>query len=192
MSQKNRRSNLVLLAVCIVFGGTQAVHAQSSVDRALNKCATIAEDSARLSCYDALAEVLVADSAGAAEESIVGDDASERATDTSGAMESAAATAVAGSAAVVGLTDDVGKERIESPNSEDLPVISGTVVECRKSAQSGQYYFTFDNGQVWKQSNYRSASFRNCDFEVEITKNAFGYEMFIPSKDRTLRIARVK
>ena len=49
-----------------------------------------------------------------------------------------------------------------------------------------------ENGQVWKQSNYRQLAFKNCDFDIEISKGTFGYQMYIPSKDRSVRVARVR
>ena len=92
----------------------------------------------------------------------------------------------------VPLTDEVGKERIEPIQDEDREKYASRVKSCQESVQSGQTYFTLENGQVWKQSNYRRLGFRNCEFDIEISKGMFGYSMYIPSKDRNIRVTRVK
>jgi hypothetical protein len=169
----SRRLTL-LIAIMFVLSAVPAVP-QDAVGTALNKCAGIAEDDARLTCYDALAVVLIGDQ---------GD---------SGVV--APAVAVASAATPSGpapLTDAVGKERIEPKKDKEREKFAGQVVSCKESAQSGQTYFVLENDQVWKQSNYRRLGFRDCQFDIEISKNAFGYEMYIPSKDRTVRISRVK
>ena len=165
-----------------------SAHAQD-VGTALNKCAAISEADARLVCYDALAPVLVG----------------ERGESTAAAPAAApvvAAAAVPAAASVVSadelpaapapLTDEVGKERIEPKDADERERFAGRVESCQESVQSGQTYFMFENGQVWKQSNYRRLGYRSCEFDVEISKGALGYDMYIPSKDRSVRVARVK
>lgn len=163
---------LATTAVLLSLGAIES-RAEDSVATAFSKCAGIAEDSARLACYDAVATVLVSDQG-------------------SSAPAGAVAATTAAVAGAVPLTDDVGKERVEPKSADEQPRFTANVTACTKSAQSGQYYFTFENGQVWKQSNYRSLSFRSCAFDVEIAKSALGYEMYIPSKERTVRVARVR
>ncbi len=160
------------------FAVSCAVPAQSQdLGKALETCASIAEDDARLTCFDALAALLV-----------VGQD-TEQPVALTAAPAVVAATPAAGP---VPLTDEVGKERVELPQAEDREKYASRVKSCQESVQSGQTYFTLENGQVWKQSNYRRLSFRNCEFDIEISKSTFGYSMYIPSKDRKVRVARVK
>ena len=189
-----QKSVMTATLVLLSLGALQA-SADEAVDAALRKCAGIADDQSRLSCYDALATVLVTEPSDVvATESMV-DPVAEPVAETTAA---AAATAASATAVVVDtasptpLTDDVGKERIEPTSAEEKPRFGAHVTACQKSVQSGQYYFTFENGQIWKQTNYRSLNFRDCDFEVEIAKQALGYEMYIPSKDRTVRVGRIK
>lgn len=162
----SRKFTALLLLVALPVAGL----ADDPVGASLERCAQIDDDGARLECFDALAERHKA----AAGDSIPAAPAPVRAT------------------APVPLTDEVGKARVEGPDYSDEPRFTAHVVSCRKNPQSGQYVFSFENGQVWKQSAYRSISLRNCDFDVEIQKVSFGYDMYIPSKDRTLRIARVR
>jgi len=153
-----------------------AAPAQSQdLDKAINSCASISEDKARLTCFDALA-------------SMIGDAPVAEAMDAP--VAATAAVVVAETAAP--LTDDIGKERVDPKDPEEQPRYASHVTACKESIQSGQYYFTLDNGQVWKQSNYRRLGFKNCDFDIEISKGTFGYQMYIPSKDRSVRVARVK
>jgi hypothetical protein len=213
------RSTLTLILMAIA---TSPALADAAADAALRKCTTIADDDSRLTCFDALASVLVSDevadasenssppaataaiavtAAGEAPEATAAattaataaPEAAAAPVETAAPLEAAATAGVAvATGAVSPLTDDVGKERVIAPSEAEQQKFSAKVTACRESVQSGQYYFTFDNGQVWKQSNYRQLNFRSCDFDVEIAKNAFGYEMYIPSKDRSVRIARIK
>ena len=161
------------LAGLAVLATIIAVPAQSQdLGEALARCATIAEDDARLTCFDALGALLV------------GEQDAEQVV--------APAVVAAAPAGPAPLTDAVGKERIEQPKADEREKYSARVVSCQESVQSGQYYFRFENGQVWKQSNYRRLGFRDCEFDIEISKDSFGYQMYIPSKDRSFRIARVK
>lgn len=178
MSLKIRKSGYCRLANVVaaifVFNAAPAV-AQDAIGTALNKCAGIVEDDARLTCYDALAVVLIGDQG-----------------DASVVAPAVAVAAAATPSDPAPLTDAVGKERIESKKDKEREKFAGRVVSCKESAQSAQTYFVLENDQVWKQSNYRRLGFRDCQFEIEISKSAFGYEMYIPSKDRTVRISRVK
>ncbi len=175
MNKKSRMSKSRSWALVLaVFATIIAVPAQSQdLGKALEGCASIAENDARLTCFDALAALLGG-----------GQDAEH-----TGAPVVVAAAPTAGP---VPLTDAVGKERIEPKPADESAKFTGRVESCRESVQSEQTYFTFENGQVWKQSNYRRLGFRDCEFDVEISKGTFGYEMYIPSKDRSVRISRVK
>ncbi len=183
------------LAALAVFAVIVAVPAQSQdLGKALETCASIAEDDARLTCFDALAALLVdgqdtknvvAPAAGAVVPAVA---------DATPVVVAVAPAVVAGTPAAgpVPLTDEVGKERIEPIQDEDREKYASRVKSCQESVQSGQTYFTLEHGQVWKQSNYRRLGFRTCEFDIEISKGTFGYSMYIPSKDRNIRVARVK
>ncbi len=180
------------LAALTVFAALAAVPAQSQdLGKALETCASIAEDDARLTCFDALAALLVD---GQDTNQAVAPTAAPAIVAAEPAVEAVAPAVVAATSAAgpVPLTDEVGKERIEPPQAEDREKYASRVESCQESVQSGQTYFTLENGQVWKQSNYQRLSFRNCEFDIEISKGMFGYSMYIPSKDRNIRVTRVK
>ena len=165
--------------------------AQDAVGTALNKCAAISDDADRLSCYDALAAVLVpADKGSASSAAPVA--AAESAAATTAASTVAVTSAAASASGAVPLSDDVGKERIQPQSEQEQTRYASRVEKCEESQSSGQTYFFMDNGQVWKQSKYRRLNFKNCDFDVEISRGSFGYEMHIPSKDRNIRVNRVR
>jgi hypothetical protein len=186
-TNKNRESR-AWMSILAVMAIAIAVPAQSQdLAKALKGCASIVENDARLTCFDAVA-ALMADGQGA--EDVVVPPAVAAAPAVVAAVPVVVAAAPA--AGPVPLTDAVGKERIEPQADDEREKYSSRVVACQKSAQSGQYYFTLENGQVWKQSNYQRLGFRDCDFAIEISKGSLGYKMYIPSKDRSVRVARVK
>jgi len=173
------------LAVLTVFAAFVAVPAQSQdLGKALETCASIAENDARLTCFDALAALLVD-----------GQDTEQPVAPTAAPAVVAVAPAVVAATPATGpvpLTDEVGKEDFEPRQAENREKYASRVKSCQESVQSGQTYFTLENGQVWRQSNYRRLSFRKCEFDIELSKGMFGYSMYIPSKDRNIRVARVK
>jgi hypothetical protein len=190
MSKKSSKTlawSVAALTLVFVAAGLPRASAQDSVGAALNECAAIEDDAARLACYDALVAVQVDDQDDAGDVGTV-----TATTATTAVVVADVVTDVVADDAPALLTDDVGRERIEPKSDDDQPRFAASVTSCQKSVQSGQYYFVFENGQVWKQSNYRNLSLRDCAFDVEISKTGFGYQMYIPSKDRTVRVARVK
>jgi len=166
-----------VLATALVAGLVAAPALSQDLDKAITSCSSIAENDARLTCFDALAAML-------------GDVPEVEAESPKAPAAATAAVVVAATAAP--LTDDIGKERVDPKDPDEQPRYASHVTSCKESIQSGQYYFILDNGQVWKQSNYRRLGFKNCDFDIEISKGTFGYQMYIPSKDRSVRVARIK
>ena len=69
--------------------------------------------------------------------------------------------------------------------------VSATVTRCSESAD-GRYVFYFSNGQVWKQSKNDRVHFGDCNFDVTITKDFFGYKMQQEGENRRIRIKRLK
>lgn len=67
----------------------------------------------------------------------------------------------------------------------------GKVVSCKQSYDK-RWFFIFDNGQVWKQTDRRQRYFKNCDFFVTLTEDGFGYKMFIEGKKSKIRVKRTK
>jgi hypothetical protein len=147
--------------------------AQSSAD--LGGCSTIEDDAKRVACYDEIA----------GGESTVQEVTTEDAVAISG-QEAAESEELAP------LTDDVGAEGLNKKETEDddKPV-RGRITSCRKDS-FGDYFFSFDNGQVWKEKSDNRLYFKECDFSVTISRDFFGYKMQIDGEKGRIRIARVK
>ena len=88
------------------------------------------------------------------------------------------------------LTDDVGKESVKDAE-KDVLAVRGRIVQCQKG-RSGKYVFWFDNGQVWRQKGSLTPRWKECSFDVTISKDVFGYTMLRDGEERTYRIDRVK
>lgn len=187
---------LLLSVACGIAHGTEGLAT------ALGECRQIDDDRARLICFDAVAAMSTADErddettpTAAAETP----QSSAAATDAESAQPAAAATVestagIAPEAAddIVPLTDEVGLERVDGVRQAAPPTYSSRVTRCEVNRQSGQTYFFLENGQVWKQANYRRLNLRDCRFDVTLSKDTFGYELAIPEKDRTVRVSRIR
>lgn len=180
------------LAAIVIFLLPLGTYAQDSLSTAFSKCSAIPDDADRLACFDAVASAeTAAPEAPESQATLPAESASEAAT----APETAAAPAVPVAATAPvhePIRDEIGKERVKDAEKPEAKKYSATVTRCDENPQSGQTYFFFDNGQVWKQSRYRRLRFRDCDFPVTVAKDGFGYEMYIPDKDRTIRITRIR
>jgi hypothetical protein len=146
---------------------TGAGAAGDSVVADVLQCKSIAESADRLLCFDTLAEAV-----------------SERDTANSGS-----AGDEAGEQVLPPLRDDVGKAGTGDEPAEEY---SGRVTSCEISEASGRWIFTFDNGQIWRQSNIQRLPFRECDFAVTLRRDVFGYKLEIPSANRSVRVARLR
>jgi hypothetical protein len=158
---------VALLAVAPLAVATGAAESGDSVADRLLACRDVPDSSERLECFDKLAE-----------------DVSERPSSRNVTTEDEAVAE-----ALPPLADDVGKSRSEDEPPEEY---SGRVTSCEKSEASGRWYFTFDNGQVWRQSNKGRLPFRECDFAVTLKRDVFGYKLELPSENRTVRVSRIQ
>ena len=88
---------------------------------------------------------------------------------------------------------DFGSETLPAEDRKDIekPEVRAVVTSCSKNAL-GRYLFFFENGHVWKQTNEKRLRFDDCDFEVTITKDFFGYKMRRAGDTAQIRISRVK
>ncbi len=168
----NTRSILAVVALAglAAFMSKPAL-ADDAAPGSLADCAAIEDDTQRLACFDALAA------------------SHEAAPAPPPAPPAAPVVEESGPAPI---TDEVGRERIERSAREEAPVYTANVTRCEENQQSGQTYFFFENGQVWRQANYRRLRFRDCRFEVNLTDDNFGYSMYIPSEDRRIRVTRIR
>lgn len=143
---------------------------------ALSACSRIVDDTDRLACFDE-AMVTLQGTEYRAEE-LPTDPAADAEVETQEYMP---------------LTDDIGRETVDqSDDTDSLDVeVRGRVVRCETDVY-GKYYFYFDNGQVWKQNDGRRLTLTECDYEVAISKDFFGYKMQPVGQRRKLRISRVR
>lgn len=197
---RNTVRRLFLVTAIGLLALPVASYADDALAAALDKCAVIQSDDDRLVCYDALA--LLNDSVAADPVAPAPMPAEQAAPAMAPAPAQPAAPAVvpapAESAAtamaetppeVLPLGDEIGKTGVQQDEAAPQKY-SARVTRCVEHKQSGQYYFYFDNGQLWKQSNYRKLRWRECEFDVIITKGMLGFDMYIPEKDRTVRVSR--
>ena len=90
------------------------------------------------------------------------------------------------------LDDSIGKERIADRKGEEEDLmVTGHVTSCRED-RSGKYRFYFDNGQIWLQKDNKHIPWRECDFDVTIEKDFFGYKLLPKGEKRTIRVSRIK
>lgn len=200
ITRVSRGNLLVLVAGCVL---SFAVAAETSIEEDLNRCGKLEDQAARLSCYDEIVDrkpesepptPAVAEEATEAEPPapvVVETDAeAERA---SGQTATANAEDVAASQsenderlATLG-EEQIGERKSESEKLE----LTARVVGCKKD-DFRRYYFYFENGQVWKQKSERRLTYKECDFNITITRDFFGYKMLPEGETRRIRIARVK
>lgn len=89
--------------------------------------------------------------------------------------------------------DDPGSKSASNDSDEKFETVKirAVVTRCRQDDYK-KYYFYFEDGQVWKQTDRKRVKFKDCNFDVTITKDFFGYKMQQDGEDRRIRIRRVK
>ena len=96
---------------------------------------------------------------------------------------------------------EVDKKTPDDLGSETLPMgargevekleVRARISRCEKDLRK-KYLFYFDNGQIWKQKSDKKLYFKDCNFDVTITKDFFGYKMKADGEKGRIRISRVK
>jgi hypothetical protein len=159
-----------------------------------DECRGLQDDKARLACYDRVAgtgERLPRPIEGAdTDPSIAEQPASIRLPDEATVSQPGSAAAAVNSDAVP-MDDDVGRETLKGAERDDQKTVQGHVVRCHENV-TGKYIFYFDNGQIWQQKDNARIPWRDCDFDVNIKKDIFGYKMNRVGEKKTVRIARVE
>ena len=174
-SQKNEVSMLryrllPLFLVCIPFGSAQA---DSSLQAKLAACATEANDAQRLACFDALAAETSGSNLAEQEASAAADTTEQE----PGELEA--------------LPDSIGGGAFAEAAGIKAKSYAGRVTSCKKSADR-RWFYIFENGQVWKQVDRRKRRHKECDFEVTLTEDSFGYVMRIAGQDSKIRVDRIR
>ena len=187
-ASKNVSSGLVLLTLFVV-----------NPLNAAEDCRAIKDDAERLACYDRLMAPPVPESAPAPVETapVTAPAAAEvppaRVETTSApapAAEQASAPTPGAQSSDV-LDDNIGIENVKGREDELTVLVKGRVTSCRKDQRS-KYRFYFDNGQIWQQKDNRTVPWKECNFDVTIEKDFFGYKMLPEGEKRSIRIARIK
>lgn len=178
----NFRTILACTAAAVITFLPPSASADEELPGSFAECAAVSDDTARLACFDALASAQSAAPAAAPVQP------------AAPAQPSAAEPPAPAPAepAPTPITDEVGRERVDGGRDEEPPQYTATVTRCEENRQSGQTYFYFENGQVWRQANYRMLRLGDCRFEVTLSDDNFGYSMYIPSKDRRVRVTRIR
>ena len=154
------------IILALLVAGTNA-HADNLSGR-IQECKSIGEDAARLACYDGLLPA-----------------------DLPAAPAAPIAEATSPPPAPASLGAETMREKDRTGEAAEKLEVSATVSRCGESAD-GRLIFYFSNGQVWKQSKDDRVYFRDCNFDVTITKDFFGYKMQQVGENRRIRIRRLK
>jgi hypothetical protein len=89
------------------------------------------------------------------------------------------------------LPDDLGTSKFGDDQKSNSIEYSGTITSCEKGAY-GNWYFTFDNGQIWKEVVDRKLRFKDCNFSATITEDFFGHKMKVDAYKKPIRIKRYR
>ena len=157
----------ILIASLFLSGALPLSHAHAVSPDALRVCSAIDDASARLACYDeAVGRPALA------AESLATPPAEKPARKT---------------------LDDLGAETLPGAGrtEDETLAVRATVTGCKKDARE-KYMFFFENGQVWRQSSDKRVYFKNCNFDVTISRDFFGYKMQADGDKGRIRISRVK
>jgi hypothetical protein len=185
-----------ILAVCPITSS----HGSDGISGDLQRCAVIDAATERLACYDALAGHPVP-APQPVEPTIPAPPVAMPSPSASSVPVARPSPSVSQAPVAEPSPSPVATKPLDDLGSEMLPgaarkekkelLVRARVTRCEKDARK-KYYFVFENGQVWKQVSDKRLSYKQCDFEVTITKDFFGYKMQPDGEDRRVSIARVK
>ncbi len=215
MRREKQRRDLTRISIAVawvIMALSVAAQENSELIENLHACQAIADAELRLACYDELVKVQSRTPAPVEAMNSSPAQAAPEPADTPPAAAAVAASADAAASTAaptpkpidnppegaltakqepqsVPLTDDVGSWSGQIGN-EDTQPIRATVTRCSQNSMD-DYFFHFENGQVWKYKGRRRLWYKECSFDVTITRDFFGYKMQPEGEDRTLRISRV-
>lgn len=158
---------LIIATLCLAL--PQALLADESIREELSRCAVLDDVSLRLACYDKLGG---------------------RHNSTPAAVNAAAAPRPAAAP-----SDTPGSEGLRGNDKEDGgnedTTVTVHVTRCVKNARK-KYIFYLEGDQVWKQVSDKKLLFKECDFDVTISKDFFGYKMQLAGEKLRFRVSRVR
>ena len=176
MKRNNVSAGRAGIAGLLLALGTWPAMAQDA--DALAACQLVEDSDERLACYDRILKPREAPPAAALPAETAPDPVPEPAEERGATASSRA------------LDDEVGKESIANDESDKLAA-RGRLVKCQRS-RSGKYVFWFENGQVWRQKGSVTPNWKDCAFEVTVSKDTFGYTMMRDDESKKIRIERVE
>jgi len=183
MNQNNSKK-IQLLAVLLIALPSTTVWAADSATATVEKlkqCAKTPETEARINCYEDLGKsVLTSDSQAA--------DAQAHA-ESSQSPGAEKETENSDDTADNGLPDSLGGGKFADRAGYKAEEYRGRVTSC-KQASDRKWFYIFENGQVWKQVDRRKRRHKDCNFDVSVIKDSFGYTMKIDGQDSSIRIDR--
>ncbi|MDH3748241.1 MAG: hypothetical protein OER97_08530 [Gammaproteobacteria bacterium] len=181
------RLKFLLLVLGVVLSAT--LHAADNIQSDLRRCGAMADDAARLKCFDALTAGI--DNAGDNIDAAQSLDTVQSPPSVEQEVVDVAAVDQDVKPTVVPLDDSVGKDQVETATRADGPTYVARLTRCEETGPSSLTVFYLDNGQAWKQRNSGRLRMRDCDADIEIRKDWFGFKLYIPSQKRTIRVSRI-
>jgi hypothetical protein len=153
----------VMIFGMIAVGMPSLLFAEDDILNELRVCAAIDGDSSRLACYDKV-----------------------------GGYQEPAPLIVSERTAVP--PDELGSESLGRKKDDKVEPTSfaARVTKCTKDALKKKYVFHLEGGQVWKQISDKRLYFKECDFNVTIRKDFFGYKMQQEGEKVRFRVSRVR
>ena len=159
------------------------------LDQQLRACRAIDDDVLRLVCYDMLGKVQSQVPASVDTMDPPPTPATPKPVEAPPVAEPVADQVPTQEPEYAPLTGDVGAWSVRNANEGKRP-IRAAVTRCSQNAR-GAYYFHFENDQIWKYKGSRRLRYKECSFDVTITRDAFGYKMQVDGEERRLRISRI-
>lgn len=135
-------------------------------DSEIARCALVNDASARLACFDKLGS---------------------RGKPTSAADAAPAAEPMQ----VAWPPDELGSKDFRRHVDKDESSVAARVIRCVKDTRK-DYQFYLEGGQVWKQVDDRKLHYRTCEFNVTISRDAFGYKMQVEGEKSKYRVSRIQ
>lgn len=157
-------SSLLFVFIVAIISSTM-LQAKESVEDGLQRCALTNNSSARLACYDLLS----------------GRDSEL----TPKIVETPALPAKKVDAKPKPLI--LASEPKVASENEILKI-----TKCIRAGGNDKYTFYLDDGQVWKQVSHKRMNFEDCNLEVSIHKDFFGYKMQVEGETKKFRVSRVR
>jgi hypothetical protein len=167
----------VIWVTILSFHLDDAQSAELNAIDELKVCARIENADDRHACYDDLGKLALAEEAEALESFPVV---------VKVPAETAAATELV---AVTSAQTAAENPALQQSEDDKKKPIYGHVRSCQESSDN-RWFFIFANGDVWKQSGGTVRRFSDCDFDVVIRKDLFGYKMTIEGDDKRVRVRR--